>query len=718
MKKSTRRKRPIAKSVPSALASVQDERAPQYAELSSQRPAAWNRLVCDPRTYCWLALILSLACLYQRLALIGNAPAWINSDTLWPVDLIIDLFVDHYHLHGWQFSIAPCWSPDVVLVGLAYGATRNAVAATILGGFLQFLLLVAGVGLCWRALRLMAHVAAETLTLLTAVWVTLYTALHINAGYGAYHQFFLPQTHIGNLVNVVWALGLALLLLDCEEPRRRRAFGWAYAAVCLTATMSNVLFAVHFLFPVTVAVGLLWATGRPRSLGMWLVLAGWPAAILGFAANKFLLNATDVSAQSALGWRPFRSAVGIFGRGLMTQLSAGDFLHLLAVAWLAGCAVLAFVLLVRSRKCWQPHDSLRMTFFVVASGASAASAAAMILGGTATLTAYHSYGLTMRYLHPMFFLPLFAWPIAAGFSRWIARERAVRLTLLTGAAASAMVSGVLLALTEMPTIPLHEYAPPLVRDLDSYARLYGLKYGVAGYWQARLITLLSKTGLRVYQVDRNLRPHHWVSNIEWYSEALEDRDRPPVFSFAVLHDGFINLEEGDVAAVFGDEGKELAVGGVPALVYSQRTQAARAQNCGGPERKEGSDTLEFAGGCLEASTGRISHGVWAAHAPQDTAGFAVLQLAPRLGRGRYTLEIEYSASADGDPNIAAIDIGYLDQELLYSGSLRADSSRLRAQFSVPHEDRRLGVRLFFPGFGALDVRRIILRRDSGISSQW
>jgi hypothetical protein len=89
-----------------------------------------------------------------------------------------------------------------------------------------------------------------------------------------------------------------------------------------------------------------------------------------------------------------------------------------------------------------------------------------------------------------------------------------------------------------------------------------------------------------------------------------------------------------------------------------------------------------------------------------------------LGRGRYTLEIEYSASADGDPNIAAIDIGYLDQELLYSGSLRADSSRLRAQFSVPHEDRRLGVRLFFPGFGALDVRRIILRRDSGISSQW
>jgi hypothetical protein len=393
----------------------------QEAGASQRRPTAWERWFADPRAYGWLALILSLACLYQRLASIGEAPAWISSDTLWPVNLIIDLFVDHYHLHGWQFSIAPCWFPDVAMVGLAYGATRNAVTATILGGFLQFLFLIAGVAFCWRALRLRAQVAAETLTLLTAVWVTLYTALHINVGYGAYHQFFLPQTHIGNLVNVVWALGLALLLLNPDEDRWRPAPALAYAAVCLTATMSNVLFAVHFLFPVTAAMALLWATGRSRTRGMWLVLAGWPAAILGFAANKFLLNVTDAGVQSAFGWRAFRTAVGIFGRGVIASLAAGDFLHLLAVAWLASCAALSLVFLVRSRESRQPQDSLAGTFFVVVSGASAGSAAAMIIGGTATLTAYHSYGLTMRYLHPMFFLPLFAWPVAVGFSGWAAR---------------------------------------------------------------------------------------------------------------------------------------------------------------------------------------------------------------------------------------------------------------------------------------------------------
>jgi hypothetical protein len=284
--------------------------------------------------------------------------------------------------------------------------------------------------------------------------------------------------------------------------------------------------------------------------------------------------------------------------------------------------------------------------------------------------------------------------------------------LLAGATASAALSGVTLARSETPKIRLAQYAPPLVRDLDKYAGLYGLKYGVAGYWHARLITLLSQTGLRVYQVDRDLQPYHWVSNMEWYSEALEDRDRPPVFCFAVLHDGLINLQEGDVAAVFGGEATEIGAGGVPALVYPQRTQAARAPNCAWPEQKVGSDTLEFAGGCLDTSTGRISQGAWTAQAPTDTAGAAVLQMPARLHRGRYTLEIQYSASTDGDPDIAPIDIGYLNHEVLYSGFLRADANRLRAAFFVRH-DGRLRIRLFFAGFGALHVQRVILRPDGG-----
>ena len=674
--------------------------------------AAWKRLVCDPRMYCCLALLLSLACLYQRLALAGDIPAWISSDTLWPVNLVIDLFVDHYSLRGWQFSIAPCWFPDVALVGLAYGVTRNAVAATILGGFLQFLLLVGGVGLCWHALRLRAKVAAGTLTLLTAIWVTLYTAQHVNSGYGAYHQFFLPQTHMGNLVNVVWALGLVLLLLDpTNSGARRRLQGWAYVALCLAATASNVLFAVHFLFPATLAVALLFVARRSRPPGVWFVLGGWPAAILGFVVNRFLLNATDLSVESAFGWSTFRTAVDIFARGVAARLAAGDFLHVLAVAWLLGCAVMASVFLARTRKRGQPQDSLAMIFFVVVSAASVGCAAAAVIGGTATLISYHSYGLTMRYLHPMFFVPLFAWPIAVGFSRWTAQHQAARLALLAGAAVSTMVAGVLLAITESPAIPLQRYAPVFIRDLDGYAKSYGLKYGVAGYWQARMATLLSKTGLRVYQVDRNLRPYHWVNNKEWYEQSLENRDRPPVFSFAVLHEGLINLDRKDVQAVLGDNFTEVAVGGVSAIVYPQRTQAALARNCAAPAQRADVSIAEFAGGCLETSTGHISDGVWSARAPRDTAGSAILQL-PRLERGRYTLEIEFSGSADHDPDIAAIEIGDLNDKILYSGSLRADTTHLPAQFAVSHPDPGLTARLFFSGFGALDVRRFVLKRDN------
>src|ERR1700719_3837007 len=93
----------------------QDEPTPLDSGQPRHRHVA-IRWLYDARFYCLIALFLSLACLYQRLALLSDAPPWINSDTLWPVNLIIDLFVDKYHLNGWQFSIAPCWFPDVFLV--------------------------------------------------------------------------------------------------------------------------------------------------------------------------------------------------------------------------------------------------------------------------------------------------------------------------------------------------------------------------------------------------------------------------------------------------------------------------------------------------------------------------------------------------------------------------------------------------------------------------
>jgi hypothetical protein len=681
---------------------------------SLKKPSKSAGLLLDPRIYCWLALLIALACLYRRLASAGDISDWISSDSLWPVNLVTDVFVDHYPLSGWAFSIAPCWFPDVFLVGIMYALARNVVVATILGGFAQFVLLIMAICSCWRALSLPKALAAEVATIIAGVTVTLYVALHLPSPYGGYHQFFLPQTHVGNLVNFVLALLFFLRLLGRQTRNAHHVTGAAFLLVCFLGTMSNVLFATHFLVPATFAVALLLAR---RDLGLRdasYLLAAWPAAGLGMEANRLLFTVTDVSVQSSVGWKPFRAARDTFLHGATQALVAGDFQHILALAWLLGCGAALFWLLMRQNdRSKQPGDALKISFFAVAAGASIMSAATIILGGSATLTAPGMYGWSQHYMHPMFLLPLFTWPVFIGCLPATSRRAgSLRSVLLVPALASAAVAVISFIETPRPVVPLDRYAPLLVRELDAYARLHGLRYGLGGYWQARLITMLSRTGLRVYQVDTNLEPYHWVSNIKWYTESFENRSIEPLFNFVLLNDRQFQISKGDVTAVMGKPDGEAAIAAVPVLLYARNTQAARDARCQPNvpiSAAAFSGALDLPGSCLDGSIGRADHGAWKTE-PEDAAGSARLPSLP-LPRGLYSLQIDYDASPAGDAGFAAVQVSSGEKSLL-SSNLGAVSSPFKTQFTVPGHPAsdRVQVLVFFEGFGSMEVRRFIVRR--------
>jgi len=56
------------------------------------------------------------------------------------------------------------------------------------------------------------------------------------------------------------------------------------------------------------------------------------------------------------------------------------------------------------------------------------------------------------------------------------------------------------------------YSPKIVKSLDEKKDVGQLKYGVANYWDAKVITLFSKKGIRVYPVNDNLIPYDHVTN--------------------------------------------------------------------------------------------------------------------------------------------------------------------------------------------------------------
>ncbi len=536
----------------------------------------------DPRLYGWLGLAIAIACVFEAIPS-KETRIWITSDILWPVNLVMDLFFDGYSLSGWHFSIAPCWVPDVVLIGICYLFVRNPLMATLLAGAAQFAVLMAGFALCWRALKLSNLKLIETLSLGTAIAITLWIAFHTDRLDPAYHRLLTPQTHVGNLIMQVYALWLALLLIR-PAGRRTRSAAVGYALVCFAAGLSNLMFVVHTLVPLALGLALLAAArALPLRRAVLLILLGWSSAAAGALSNRVVFRAMAITGQSQVGWQPWRTAMETFSSGFIEQLGAFDLQHVLGCGWLVASIWISAVMFRRLRAASEPERESGAPlafFFVAVAGAAILGPTALILGGSNGLTVFKNYAWTMHYLHPNFLLPLLAWPMLIGLLPPVRAPRWARRAATAAAGAAAVIGpAACLARTPAPAVPISRYVPEFVRVLDREAAKYGLRCGIAGYWQARLITLFSSTGLRAYAVDGSLKPLNWVSNAEWFSKSFEDHAKPPCFSFVVLDDPQWKITRATAVARSGEPSHEFQADYARVLVYTSRGPGTETPRC-------------------------------------------------------------------------------------------------------------------------------------------
>jgi len=538
----------------------------------------WNVLARNASLFAWLGLILSMVCLFFRLGAADPASlnVWISSDTLYPVNVVTDVLHDGFTLSGWRFSIAPCWFPDIFAAGFFWIVTRNPIAATLLAGFVQLGLLVAVFFLIRKAVDL-GNASLQNVSLLAVcVTITLFVAAHPGLTYPDFYRFFLPQSHVGSLFMSLAALALGLLCIRQASQRARvsHAAVILYAAVCLLAGMSNIMFLPQMLLPFTIAIGFAVLFHILALHNCWQpILTGWPAAGAGIVLNRVLFHTTGVSAQAQVSRSAALTALDVFARGAVDRLFARETLHLIALAWILVCLAIVATTLRALTGRFPEHVDLRrrmLCLFCAFSLLSAlCSTGAIIAGGSNGLTLFKDYNWTTHYLQSVFFIPLFglpmllSWFIDRVFSSAVSGALAFSSSLLV-----LIVPCVALASTPRPATEIVNYRPPLVRFLDNQASQNGLKYGIGGYWQSRVATLLSSKGLRVYAVDGSFSPFLWVSNVEWYTEEPDDHRKKPPVDFVVLDDPAFKLSREDAVRILGEPGREVRFQDTRVLIYS------------------------------------------------------------------------------------------------------------------------------------------------------
>ena len=537
----------------------------------------WSRTLATPTGLAWIGFFISLMFLFCRLGFCNPRDLnniWLSSDTLYPVNVFTDTLIDGYSLSGWKFSIAPCWFPDLVLAGLFLALTQNVILATLFAGFIQIALIVGAFVLIRRAVRTIQPITQDVFLLAAGVGITLFVAIHPDLYYPALYQFFIPQSHVGSLCVVLYGLALALLCVRhvYESGAAPKHLVIIYAVICTLGGMSNLLFMIQMLAPLTVSLGLaIVFTVLPIRTSFVSLGLGWSAAATGAVLNRVLFDTTALSKQSAINYESVMVSLDIFSRGFVAKLLARDHLHVIAALWvLVGVFYVLHILRVamkNSARALSLSQRMTVVFFLSCVLSAIFSAGAIILGGSNGLAVLKNYEWSMHYVHPAFLLPLFGLPLAISWSSLLENPKLARIVAIAlGLFALLAPSYYLVGLPSSPK-SIRTYVPPFVRFVDDLATREGLQYGVGGYWQARPATLLSKTGIRVYAVDNALQPLLWANNSEWYSKALKNRVIKPRIDFVILDDQIAHMTREQAVQVMGEPTREERFENTRVLIY-------------------------------------------------------------------------------------------------------------------------------------------------------
>jgi hypothetical protein len=338
--------------------------------------------------------------------------------------------------------------------------------------------------------------------------------------------------------------------------------------------MSNILFFANAMAPLTITwmFAIYFRLLRVRSSA--LVLIGWPAAAAGALLNRVLFNTTGLGSQSKVSVDRALTSLDVFLRGAAAKIASGDMLHLLALLWTVVCV--GFVLAVLRAATWRGTDRVpvrtRMMgmLFLSCLLSSVCGIGAIVVGGSNGLLVFKDYVWTMHYLHPTFLLPLFGLPVLLA---WCVERVHARFARPASAASAALACALPLyglITTHVPAALVHAQVPPLVRFMDDLAVQEHLKYGLAGYWQARPLTLLSRKGLRAYAVDGAMKPLLWVSNRQWYDQVLTSDGKAKKIDFVVLDDPLWKLSKESAIKILGEPRQEVSFQNIRVLIYSQK----------------------------------------------------------------------------------------------------------------------------------------------------
>ncbi len=392
------------------------------------------------------------------------------------------------------------------------------------------------------------------------------------AGYLNYFNFlFYWYMHISTFAMGLVALGLLIQSLTMAKNGRRFWISLALLSLIgVIGTVSDALFVAQFVAPALILIMCTVIIGAVRFRRAAITAL---TVLYSTALGLLIFNVPNLWGSQRMflnGYYLQTTILDVKGKflSMLDNISSVWQGHVLvAVVWFS-FYILCVVLTVIITRRWavQKKGTIRLRlgmglFFFLIQLVTTLSAELI------------SSEPVVRYILPVVFIPLFAgWPfLASGFPRWmkflLGRVSYIMGAILIGLASFFMILNLHPA---NKVSNLWNFYPDNFQCLDENLSGLKLHYGIAQYWQARPMTLFSKSGLLVVQVMPNLEPFPILSNLNDYQDKFE---------FIILDYGNLtptSIDRGLVLQRFGAPATSFICSTYEVLVYNRASDAAFA----------------------------------------------------------------------------------------------------------------------------------------------
>ncbi len=656
-----------------------------------------------PHLVAWLALLGGFGAVYGSVATgqIDRSLLY-NSDAFYLPTLLKDLHTSPT-LRGWDLPPSPYFFPDLLLYFIIDQLTNNLYVTMALFGVAQILIFLGGLGLI---LRWLAGASRERYPFLL-LSATLFLLCLATGQETAFVYTILSAHHFGGLMVLPFALLLMLRVLQARAGRVwvLSQFWGLLLLVGLTA-FSDALFIIQFVVP-ALATLLLYSMATRRSRQTWSLIGGLSiAAFCGPWLRQLLFGSEKLAEYTSFTRDQWQTSLHELWAWVSSTAVHNP---LLALFWLSSFLALGISLWLACQPdapATRANPNMRVVAILFFILSALGTVAAVIVTGN------FPNQFSTRYLLSTLILPLIVgWPLL--LTHLVPVKRG--LAQPSGSLALSSVAGLLLVLAQpfsqwQALVTLPKSTDPFVTCLDQATRDRQLRNGLAHYWQAMYLSLLSQNDLHVVQVYPDLTPHLWNNNRAWYRTSFDFviTDVGPASEYAIRTETVLQR--------LGEPADQFECGDSLVLVYNRPTdlqlqacfahqpRLARFNTVGDAAELYGCGLVSVNGG-RNVGLSKAADDRW-----QNPAGLLADATLPVLAAGTYALEIQlYADSA----NTGAWTVGIYDPLPVAIVPpipiIDAGKQTVKHTFVVP-KDAKAYLQILYNGHGALFIDAMRLQR--------